>query len=324
MLLYPLCSPPPATPGFCPPVKFCGMIRETLAMSGMPCSSNPRRVITTTGEGPVAPRMRVPVTVISVSPGFSWLAWEAARTTSAPASSSTTRPLPLMARRTAWSTVKLPRSAGARRPRTSESANRISRPLWRAMARNVLASSCDGNSNASGDTCALAGRMTTSVWTAVAASSAAQKVFVEIAILFPPRRRLCPALRGLTERSANYGVGREKIALRMTSHVFVRPGELRRAEWSEFGLERAVGSIPAEKMKVRWAASGAAIAPSARPARRGPPADRAQSQCVRGDAYLEVSHVGVHRDLCAPAHGIQRQRDDRAWLPRDAARCALM
>jgi integrase len=43
-----------------------------------------------------------------------------------------------------------------------------------------------------------------------------------------------------------------KFALRMTPHVFVRPGELHRAEWSEFDLERAVWSIPAEKMKMRW------------------------------------------------------------------------
>jgi integrase len=32
--------------------------------------------------------------------------------------------------------------------------------------------------------------------------------------------------------------------LRMTPHVFVRPGELRQAEWSEFDLDRAVWSIP--------------------------------------------------------------------------------
>lgn len=43
-----------------------------------------------------------------------------------------------------------------------------------------------------------------------------------------------------------------RFALRMTPHVFVRPGELRRAEWNEFDLERAVWSIPAEKMKMRW------------------------------------------------------------------------
>jgi len=43
-----------------------------------------------------------------------------------------------------------------------------------------------------------------------------------------------------------------KLALRMTPHVFVRPGELRRAEWSEFDFDRAIWSIPAEKMKMRW------------------------------------------------------------------------
>lgn len=43
-----------------------------------------------------------------------------------------------------------------------------------------------------------------------------------------------------------------KFALKMTPHVFVRPGELRRAEWKEIDLERAVWSIPAEKMKMRW------------------------------------------------------------------------
>lgn len=41
------------------------------------------------------------------------------------------------------------------------------------------------------------------------------------------------------------------LALKLTPHVFVRPGELRRAEWQEFDLEKAVWTIPAEKMKMR-------------------------------------------------------------------------
>lgn len=48
------------------------------------------------------------------------------------------------------------------------------------------------------------------------------------------------------------GYGITRFALRMTPHVFVRPGELRRAEWSEFDFDRAVWSIPADKMKMRW------------------------------------------------------------------------
>ena len=41
------------------------------------------------------------------------------------------------------------------------------------------------------------------------------------------------------------------IALRLSPHLFVRPGELRSAEWSEIDLKAAVWSIPAEKMKMR-------------------------------------------------------------------------
>jgi integrase len=40
-------------------------------------------------------------------------------------------------------------------------------------------------------------------------------------------------------------------ALRVAPLVFVRPGELRQAEWKEFDLDAAVWSIPAAKMKMR-------------------------------------------------------------------------
>lgn len=41
------------------------------------------------------------------------------------------------------------------------------------------------------------------------------------------------------------------LALKMAPHVFVRPGELRHAEWSEFDCERAEWRIPEGKMKAR-------------------------------------------------------------------------
>jgi integrase len=44
-----------------------------------------------------------------------------------------------------------------------------------------------------------------------------------------------------------------RLALRLAPHVFVRPGELRQAEWEEFDLDAAVWSIPPEKMKMRRA-----------------------------------------------------------------------
>lgn len=42
-----------------------------------------------------------------------------------------------------------------------------------------------------------------------------------------------------------------RLALQLTPHVFVRPGELRQAEWPEFDLEAGKWTIPAEKMKMR-------------------------------------------------------------------------
>lgn len=42
-----------------------------------------------------------------------------------------------------------------------------------------------------------------------------------------------------------------KCALRLAPLVFVRPGELRHAEWKEFDLDGAQWNIPAEKMKMR-------------------------------------------------------------------------
>ena len=42
-----------------------------------------------------------------------------------------------------------------------------------------------------------------------------------------------------------------RIMLQMHAYTFVRPGEIRRAEWAEFDFERMEWRIPAEKMKMR-------------------------------------------------------------------------
>ena len=42
-----------------------------------------------------------------------------------------------------------------------------------------------------------------------------------------------------------------RAALQMAPYVFVRPGELRRAEWTEFNLEGAEWRIPAARMKMK-------------------------------------------------------------------------
>lgn len=46
------------------------------------------------------------------------------------------------------------------------------------------------------------------------------------------------------------GQGVTKLALQFAPHVFVRPGELRHAEWEEFDLDAGVWNIPAGKMKM--------------------------------------------------------------------------
>ena len=42
-----------------------------------------------------------------------------------------------------------------------------------------------------------------------------------------------------------------RCAMRLAPLVFVRPGELRKAEWSEFDLDGATWRIPAARMKMR-------------------------------------------------------------------------
>ncbi len=49
------------------------------------------------------------------------------------------------------------------------------------------------------------------------------------------------------------GQGLTKLAMQLAPHVFVRPGELRHAEWEEVDLDGALWTIPAEKMKMRKA-----------------------------------------------------------------------
>ena len=49
------------------------------------------------------------------------------------------------------------------------------------------------------------------------------------------------------------GSGITKLALQISPHVFVRPGELRHADWSEIDLDAGLWTIPAEKMKMRKA-----------------------------------------------------------------------
>jgi integrase len=74
------------------------------------------------------------------------------------------------------------------------------------------------------------------------------KVTHRAAIITPPEAGVL--LRAIDAYS---GYPVTHAALRLAPHVFVRPGELRHAEWTEFDLTKNVWTIPAEKTKMRVA-----------------------------------------------------------------------
>jgi len=63
-------------------------------------------------------------------------------------------------------------------------------------------------------------------------------------------KEVAPLLRAIDEYKGSFVV---KCALQLASLVFVRPGELRQAEWAEIDLEAAEWNIPAERMKMKVA-----------------------------------------------------------------------
>lgn len=61
-------------------------------------------------------------------------------------------------------------------------------------------------------------------------------------------KRVGELLRAIDKYS---GAPLTRLALQLSPHLFVRPGELRQAEWSEFDFEAAIWRIPAARMKKR-------------------------------------------------------------------------
>ena len=57
-----------------------------------------------------------------------------------------------------------------------------------------------------------------------------------------------PLLRAIDEYKGSHII---RCALRLAPLVFVRPGELRKAEWTEIDFDKAEWNIPAERMKMR-------------------------------------------------------------------------
>jgi integrase len=94
---------------------------------------------------------------------------------------------------------------------------------------------------------------------AVATGRAERDPTIELrGALKPPRERHHPSITdpkgiGALLRAIDGYDGSlvTKCALRLAPLVFVRPGELRRAEWTEFNIDKAEWRIPPERMKMR-------------------------------------------------------------------------
>ncbi len=82
-----------------------------------------------------------------------------------------------------------------------------------------------------------------------------------------------------------------KAALRLLPHVFVRPGELRHAEWSDFDFDKALWTIPPHKTKMR------------------------RAHTIPLPALGRSADVGEHDQRGAAPHGLHSGRDDRPRLP---------
>ncbi|CAM5416825.1 tyrosine-type recombinase/integrase [Sphingobium scionense] len=94
---------------------------------------------------------------------------------------------------------------------------------------------------------------------AIATARADRDVAADLrgALITPKVRHLAaittPKEAGALMRAIDGYTGHEitAIALRLSPHLFVRPGELRKAEWQEIDMQAAIWSLPAEKMKMR-------------------------------------------------------------------------
>ena len=90
------------------------------------------------------------------------------------------------------------------------------------------------------------GRATSDPSTLLKGALISPKVTSHSAIIDP--KKVGELLRAIDEYNGKPLV---RLALQLAPHVFVRPGELRKAEWPEFDLDAGKWTISAEKMKMR-------------------------------------------------------------------------
>ena len=83
-------------------------------------------------------------------------------------------------------------------------------------------------------------------------------------------------------------------ALRLAPHVFVRPGELRQAEWSEIDLDAAVWRIPARRMKMKREHVVPLVQSGCGDPYRSAGPYGSWQVCFSWAAHAQATHVGKH------------------------------
>ena len=105
-----------------------------------------------------------------------------------------------------------------------------------------------------------------------------------------------------------------RCALRLAALAFVRPGELRHAEWTEFDFEKAEWRIPAGKMKMKEQH----IVPLSDQAigvlREIQPLTGSGRYVFAKRARRQQTHEREYRERGAAPNGIRQGRNDGAWL----------
>ena len=105
-------------------------------------------------------------------------------------------------------------------------------------------------------------------------------------------------------------------ALKLAPLVFVRPGELRQAEWAEFDLDGAIWRIPGERMKMKAAHLVPLSAQALAILRELYPLTGVARFVFPGLRTGNPPHVRKHRQRCIAAARLHRRRNDRARLPQ--------
>ena len=117
-------------------------------------------------------------------------------------------------------------------------------------------------------------------------------------------QEVAPLLRAIEGYTGHFVV---KCALRIAPLVFVRPGELRHAEWAEIDLDEATWNIPAEKMKMQQPHMVPPLPAGCRDTHRPPTFDWIRSLCVSFSAILRKAHVRKCHSRRTSTHGIQQR-----------------